>query len=135
MLRCIVRLEQSNSLAIRSNVILLPISFISNIHSYISSALTDFDLPINLPTIFSLSSVDNIQCQLNITLRILFLGGSSRSIMLTSYIIFFSNCGGTANVIKPFDLSTINSHKLVKSSGSSCGFKYHNTSMCHLSDL
>ena len=30
MLRCIVRLEQSNSLAIRSSVTLLPISFISD---------------------------------------------------------------------------------------------------------
>ena len=69
MLRCIVLVEQSNKLAIRDNVILLPMSFISTMHWYISSSTIRLPRPINLPTILSFS--DNVNDQalgLNITL-------------------------------------------------------------------
>jgi len=69
-----------------------------------SSELIFLDRPIIVPTILNFSSVDNIEFQLNIILRDLLTGGTSKSHILTSYIIDFNNWSDTLNVTKPFSL-------------------------------
>ena len=88
-----------------------------------SSACTLLDLPINSPTIRSFSSLLKLGLPglgaLKMTFLSLFLGGFSKSYMLTSYTIFLSNSGCILNAINPFCLLAITSAIPMNSSWSS----------------
>src|SRR5210317_426390 len=101
MFLCIVLVEQFNILDIRDIVIFSSLWFISSIHWYMSSSSTILLLPIIRPTILIFSCGVKPQASLNIIFLSLFLGGVSKSDMLTSYTILLKLCVLIVKVTNP----------------------------------